>query len=470
MSTPLQGGNDGAKQRRIQPVAPTLVARLRAFAAKKQTRVYAESVVLTLVLPLVGRVVQPEDPLFLRNRFSWIVVPPLLIALRHGFGPGVTSALILVAMVVLRASHATLAVLPTELLYGVVLVTMIVGQVAAAMTRKFDKLETDHQHLRAQFDGFSRSYMLLELSHERLEQRAVSGLSSLRAALSALFAAEDKGGSAPAEIAERTLAVMASYGRLQAAGIHLFDEHGVLAAAPLAAVGPARPLAEGDPLVLAALESGEVVHSPGRAGELGTATELLAAIPLIDSRQRRLAVVAVRSLPFVALEASNLRLLFVVAGYAAEALRPDRAGAGEAGAREDERARFRARLERAIADARDVRMPSILMVFGCPKAERGTEVLEKLIAKDLRSTDFPLLLRAARSGDPLLFIVMPLTDRDGTLAFRARIDRLSRERHGADLASLGVVARSWLLRGASADALLAEIRTLEADGLVAAPR
>ncbi|MCL2723545.1 MAG: GAF domain-containing protein [Polyangiaceae bacterium] len=447
-------GPASAVRRRIEDTPPRVGTRTRtrALLKKQKLRAYAEAIVITLLMPAIGMVVERKDPLFLSHGFSWLAVPPVLVALRHGFGAGVTSAILLLSLVAFTRT------LPAELAYGVMLLTMIVGQVSASIRRKSNKLETDYRHLRTQFDGFSRSYMLLELSHERLEQRAAARLTSLRGALHALIDAKATREDDLAAGFTKMLGIMASYGRVQAACVHLVDGEGRLESSPIASIGAMRPFPKDDVLVKEALDSGEVVHA-AKYHELSASTTLLAAIPLLDVSQKRIGVVAIQSLPFVAFEASNLRLLYVIAGYTVVSMRSVAGAAGEDARETDRWSQFVERLERAGIDARDNHLPSVLAAFSCKKGSRGTIVLEDLIARDLRTTDWPIM-RRDRSDNPVVLVVMPLTDADGAFTFRARIDRLSRERNGADMASLGVSFRIWLLKGAKSNTILAEVEAL----------
>ncbi len=446
--------SDPAQRRRIKPRAPTFSERARAFFVSRRTRVYIESFVISVLAPIVGWLVQPEDPLFLHNRFSWLAVPPVLVALRHGFAPGVTSALLLVAAVFAARRHEPAGGAGVELLFGMVLLAMLVGQVAASTARRFAKVESEYAHLRSQFEGFSRSYALLELSHERLEQRVEQGVTPLRAALSSLESGSKDPEQAPslAAAAENMLSVMAMYGRVQAAGVYALGPSGEMAGEPVATLGAPAPVAPSDALVVAALGAGKIAYASGRTPDPDNTT-LLVAIPLVDARGTRLGVVAISALPFVALEASNLRLLLVVAGHVADAVSPSLWKERTLG---DEWERLAGHLQRACANARAGRLPGAAMAFWCKKGERGTAALDSLLGGDLRTTDYSIPRRDA-DGNPMVFIVMPLTDEDGALAFLARIDRLCRERLGAGLQACGVRSRTWLVTpGSDAEAILQE--------------
>jgi hypothetical protein len=389
------------------------------------------------------------DPLFLKNRFSWLIVPPVLIALRHGFGPGTTSALLLVAAVVFRnQSHPDGSGLPTELLFGMVVLAMVVGEIAASMTRRQTAIEAENDHMRTQFEGFARSYALLELSHERMEQRSEATVTPLRGALTSLAACtKDTGDAAPtlAGLAQNTLLIMQAYGNVLSAAVYAVGPSGKIEGKELAKLGKPEPVLATDRLVEAALETGAVTYAgPGiNADE----TPLLVAVPIVDAKGTRLGVVAIHAIPLFSLESLNLRLLHVVAGYVGDLVSPSR---WEEGGAKDEWARLQRHLERACVEANAGRLPGVTMAFWCKKGDRGTAVLESLLGKDLRVTDFAILQRDAE-GNPTLFAVMPLTDEQGSLAFLARLDGLCRQRLGAGLAALGLQSRTWIL-GADSNA------------------
>ena len=453
----------GASLRRIKAPPPTLDSQLRAFLRSPESRRYAESLGMTALAPVVGWLVQPIDPLFLKNRFSWLIVPPVLIALRHGFGPGTTSALLLVAAVVFRnQSRPDGSGLPTELLFGMVGLAMIVGEIAASMTRRLAAMEAENAHLRTQFEGFSRSYALLELSHERMEQRSEATITPLRGALTSLAACtKDTGDAAPtlAALAPNTLLIMQAYGNVLSAAIYAVGSGGKIEGDPLATLGKPAPVLATDRLVAAALDTAAVTYAaPGiNADE----TPLLVAVPIIDAKGTRLGVVAIHAIPLFSLESLNLRLLHVVAGYVGDLVSPSR---WEDSGAKDDWARLQRHLDRACVEASAGRLPGVAMAFWCKKGDRGTSVLEGLLAKDLRVTDFAILQRDS-DGNPMIFAVMPLTDEQGSLAFLARLEGLCRQRLGAGVAALGIQSRTWIL-GAESNpkALVAEFKDCLAPG------
>ena len=87
-----------------------------------------ETVLITAALPIFGLWLRPTDPFFLHADFPWLVLAPLLPALRYGFVYGFGSALGLVLLIALgwRAHWLSTAYFPGDFVLGL----LVVGAIA----------------------------------------------------------------------------------------------------------------------------------------------------------------------------------------------------------------------------------------------------------------------------------------------------------------------------------------------------
>jgi len=57
--------------------------------------VWLETFGVTLVIPVIGAVLNREDPFFVHAEFPWVWFGPLLVALRYGIAPALGSVALL---------------------------------------------------------------------------------------------------------------------------------------------------------------------------------------------------------------------------------------------------------------------------------------------------------------------------------------------------------------------------------------
>jgi polysaccharide biosynthesis protein PelD len=369
-----------------------------------------ETLALTAVVLAASFFTQQQDPFRLEGGFPWAVLAPLLAGLRYGFVYAFVSALLILAMlgVAINQQWQAASGFPLAWAIGVVLVGMVAGEFRDSWGRRLHRLEGAYQYRAERLEEFTRSYQLLRLSHDRLEQTVANSGFSLREGIMRLQSElETIEGLTQASFA-RLLEFVAEYAALTQACIVGITGDRVDSAKVLAAVGDHFPIDDSDPVVRAALESGELAAVnlvKERAADQNT---LLAAIPLADSTGDIHAILLVRSMPFFAFNEDNLKLIDVLTAHGVDHLR--------FGAATSSAARFIAAFERVRQDhARfglDATLLRIRSVTG-EKAELG-RVYEKLHSA-VRGIDVMCMGRdrkgdKADKGEAVIWILLPLTD------------------------------------------------------------
>jgi len=419
----------------------------------------AETLAITAVVPVLGHALRPDDPFSVRGVFFWPLFAPVLVSLRYGAGAGATSTLAIALMLIVdwkRHDHA-LGQLPLPALVGVFALVLICGQFAEIWDRSVRRLESALEKTTSELSELSREQFLLELSHDRIEaSRAGDCGPSLRASLSAIR--EIACGDGPldkARVADHVMRILTTACLVDVAALH--EVHGGrLVGGPLARIGQPDPLpAGGDDMVAAALRSGQLACSPQMetAGE-SPKTKLILAAPLTDSSGLVRAVLCVQSMPFIALDTANLRLLAVVCGHAADLLAAKEGGSDHRRARRDE---FGARIERAARDVEHGLPATVVCLLLRPEGPLR-DIAEQLLREVLRATDHVFL--EADEQRALIAVLLAGTDGRGAAAFERRVRELAARKLGTPVPRLGnslLIHR--LARGDTGQSVLGRLRT-----------
>jgi len=379
-----------------------------------------ETLALTAVVLAASFFTQQQDPFRLEGGFPWAVLAPLLAGLRYGFVYAFVSALLILAMlgVAINQQWQAASGFPLAWAIGVVLVGMVAGEFRDSWGRRLHRLEGAYQYRAERLEEFTRSYQLLRLSHDRLEQTVANSGLSLREGIMRLQSElETIDGLTQASFA-KLLEFVAEYAALTQACIVGLTGDRVDSTKVLAAVGDHFPIDDGDPVVRAALESGELAAVNLVKERVADQNTLLAAIPLADSTGDIHAILLVRAMPFFAFNEDNLKLIDVLSAHGVDHLR--------FGTATSSAARFIASFERVRQDhARfglDATLLRIRLVPG-QKAELG-RVYEKLHAA-VRGIDVMCMGRDSKGdkadkGEAVIWILLPLTDIAGARAWMQR--------------------------------------------------
>lgn len=163
-------------------------------------------------------------------------------------------------------------------------------------------------------------------------------------------------------------------------------------------------------------------------------TDLLMAIPLIDSRQTLLGVVAVKAMPFFNFQPRTLRLLAILAGHMADMIQEQLQTPGPGS---EEWRQFYFQLLRACRDNRQYGLPASLIKLTFDSRQQ-LALVEERMRRLRRGLD---VITELPSDDPIgLAILLPLTDELGQAAYLQRLDDAVREHTGQPLAQLAEVS------------------------------
>lgn len=380
---------------------------------------------------------RPDDPFYLTGNFPWPVLGPLLVGLRYGFFMALISALLIIAALGfhLRLGYEVTREFPYVWTVGVLGISLLAGEFRDYWGRQRQKLEASNDYRGSRLEEFTRNYYLLKVSHDRLEQQLAGSSNSLREALRRLYAQIGQAGEAGMnhETAALMLQLLVRYGQLQIAAIYAITD-GKPEAEPLATVGRFRSVSRKDPLLLHALTERKLVSVQTefrqRVGDLDT--DLLAAIPLIDSEDRFIGLCIIEAMPFFSFESRSLRLLAILSGHMADIVH-EQAEVATGGS--PEWRSFRRHLARVGRDAEAFDLPAAMV--GLQLAEnRNGQLIADHIQRIRRGLD--VVAEHYAGGQRYIVVLMPLTDELGLAGYLQRLDDGLREQlglHASELAT-----------------------------------
>lgn len=401
---------------------------------------WLESITITLLFIGFGWWVRPEDPFYVAGDFPWPLVAPLLVGLRYGFFLALVSSLILIGAMGIdfRTNNHHGGSFPYIWCLGLLAVGLLAGEFRDYWQEKLQKLEAVNRYRAFRLGEFTRSFHLLKVSHDRLEQQLAGSSNSLREGLRRLYReiALSPASGLNAESAELMLSLLARYGQLQIAAIYPVTNQRV-GTTPLATHGKFIADDPADPLLTHALNQRTLVSVQTefirRRDELDT--RLLAAIPMTDSSGTVMAICAVEAMPFFCFQNRTLRLLAILAGHMADMILEQQTVPGI----QDQNWRhLRFQLARAGSDARQFGIPGALVgvAFTDPAPAR-------LVAERMHRMRRGLDVVAEDLGETAqkIVILMPLTDELGLEGYLQRLDEAIREVSGDSLSHIASVGK-----------------------------
>jgi len=390
--------------------------------------------------PLIGRLLFPDDPLGLDSGFPWAALGPIVVAARYGVGAGLVCALLAIATFALplavytarTADVATLAI-------GTLLLSVIVGDSAGAWRRRGLRAEAENDYLSHRLEEFSNDYHVLKVSHGQLEEFVAGQRKSLRGALLELRPAFAGGAGEAGGLGDGSelMAVFAQFCSVQVAGLYAMKSDALVDPVPLAVHGDMGELPVFDPLLRLALTERRLASvRPEAAAAEQNASTLLAAVPIVDSRDRLHGVLAVRDMHFMAFQQTNLNLLALLAGYVGDMIARG-GGLGDAPAE-----RFVAELDTVVRFARSHAVRSALLRLRFVPHERRDEITT-FVANGIRGLDASWIVPAREGGSAFATVVLllPLVGERGADAWMRRTARAVRERFDVELTDLLVSSR-----------------------------
>ncbi|MBP8053284.1 MAG: sugar ABC transporter, partial [Burkholderiaceae bacterium] len=265
----------------------------------------------------------PEDPLLLKAAFPWLWFAPALVALRYGVLAGLLAGMVLLINWLLANAWNVAAITATEFprdyFFGGGLLVLLAGEFSDVWRDRIARMDETNLYVTERLSRLTKRHLLLNISHDRMEQEMLARPGSLRDALASLrnvVMTADKTHS-PLPGLPELLNLLAQYINIEAASVYQVEEKNgrILLGTALQTMGAPHPLEPHDELFELMVETRSMAHVAGSDVSLERQSQQLIVAPLIASNSQILGVLAVTKLPFYSLNVESLQMMAVTLGY-----------------------------------------------------------------------------------------------------------------------------------------------------------
>ncbi|MDD2735584.1 MAG: PelD GGDEF domain-containing protein [Desulfuromonadaceae bacterium] len=406
---------------------------------------WLETVALTLLTPLAGYLLNRADPFFVQAAFPWLWFGPLLVALRYGVAPALSSVSLLV-LLWFAASYSGLinALFPLHFMLGGTLLTLIAGQFSSVWATKLRRSELLSGHASERFEQLSRAYFVVRHSHDQLEQNLIMRPVTLRQAIVELRDLLTGGdGAISHELAQELLILLTHYCSLSSAAIYAMH-NGVPDAMPLAQCGQGAPLRENDLLLRSAIESRHTAYQAANRLNDEDQSCYLVAAPIRTSSGCLLGVLLVTDMPFMALHRESLQILAVLLAYAADNVEAAGIARILITVYSDCPAVFGTELVKMTRLKRELDISSTLVVINLSPGPRRDELC-LLLERQLRGLDHSW--RRDIGWSVQFVTLMPFAGTASAEGYQTRLDTMLKKQFQMSLQSPGISCKHTLVSG-----------------------
>lgn len=377
---------------------------------------WTETLFLTALCIVLPWWAHPNNPFFINEGFPWPALGPIIVALRYGFAHGFTSSLLLLAVIGAGVEKLwwPAKAFPFTYAVGIITVAMLCGEFRDIWQRRLNRLQGANDYRSERLEEFTRSFHLLRISHDQLEQSLASNGLSLREALTRLKMDIEQVSVFSNEHGERVLALLAEYGSLQAAAIYPVDANGDMNVAALAQLGEMPEVSSGDAMIKRCLREGLTIAVGMDAASIAQAqrSPLLACIPFIDCQGHIHAILAIHAMPFFALKQASLRVLAIMVAHCADQFAQH---AGLDGERD-----FVREMARVLRDREKFDVPSTLILVNAADDLEHRRVLDGW-RRQLRALD--LWREKTIDGERRIALLLPMTNEAGARIWLTRLNK-----------------------------------------------
>lgn len=377
-----------------------------------------ETVLLIAAAVGVGLWLRPQDPMTLSAEFLWILLVPAVVAMRYGGLIGLWAMLCLIGTWFAFSNMGIYGpdTFPEGAMLGGFVLTLVAGEFSDLWRLRVVRADSAASYSLERLKNLTQRFVLLRLSHDRLEENLLTKPYTVRDALFRLrtLTLEETGRNGlPA--GDDLLGILAEYCQLQRAALYPCQE-GVINPVPAATLGENKPLEEDNALLEYAMEKGMLAHVQ-HDKEDSYHGIYLAAAPISNSAGHVIGVLVVERMPFLSVNYENLQLLSVLLNFYADVVYAGQASQSMLARWPDlpfQMARELVALNRLRGEGK---VETSLALFVADDSEQAGLILDSL-ARGLRSLDLAWWVK-----DRTLMIMMPMTGVSGLEGFLLRTEQ-----------------------------------------------
>ncbi|MSN24816.1 MAG: hypothetical protein GJV46_03000 [Geobacter sp.] len=404
---------------------------------------WLETVVITLLVPAIGALLDSSDPFFMGAQFPWLWFGPLLVALRYGISKALSSVSLLVLLwLVLSWSGLVKEFFPLNFMLGGTLMALVAGQFSSVWSTRLRRSDQLSRHATERFEQLSRAYFVVRLSHDRLEQNLISRPVTLRQAMNEMRTLMAKtGGELSAATTGELMSILVNYCSLTSAALYPVKS-GKLLPEPLAKCGQDTPCLPDDLLLRSAMESGHTAYQSADRLREDQHSRYLVAAPMITCSGKLLGVLLVTDMPFMALNRETLQILGVLLAYAADHTEAADSAGQLFKVYPDCPTVFGAELFKMVRLRRDLDIHSSLLVLNIAPTPQLEEIC-LMLERQLRGLDHGW--RRDLGWTVQFAVLMPFSGPAATEGFVLRLETALQRQFSQDLKSAGITSKSLFL-------------------------
>jgi hypothetical protein len=427
-----------------------LAGQLIAVEASDLSK-WLETLLIPLLMMAACWAMNAGDPLLLKASFPWLWFAPLLVALRYGVLPGLISGILILIewwVCSVLGIYGT-SDFPREFFFAGALMILLAGEFSDVWRDRLERLDETNLYLVERLSGLTRRHLLLNLSHDRLEQEMLARPGSLRDALVRLRGAvmdvdaqssQAQSEAAALPAAESLLQLLAQYVNIETAALYLAREQAgqIELGRKVAELGEAGALEAGDELLLMAAKTRNLAHVASTELTLERNTRHLVVAPLLTSDDRVVGVLAIDRLPFFSLNVENLQMMSVILAYYADCVTAAPVSNEISRRLPDIPSIYAEEFGRLMYMQRNFNIVSHLVVLtfrGARQLEMPSELLRIKRGLDL-------YWETRVDGHPAIAVLMPFASASAKEGFLERINDWLKSRFGANFQTLEVDVRS----------------------------
>jgi hypothetical protein len=406
---------------------------------------FIEAILITILFLFLARIFWPEDPFTLHGPIPWLILAPIFCALFYGAIYGLSSLLLVLAVFLLQPGMEINQFIQREYILGLIILTCLVAVFSSYWQARIRHVEDLNYYVRDHLENLSRSYYLLQISHERIEQAYLVKPLSLRDAFVKIREAIFKNNSEiNANHGQMLLEVFSLYSGINSAAFCLYDSHEIR---PLAFLGEQFLIPNNDPLIKEVIEKKVSTYFAVNQLDENETSHFAAAIPMLDNENTLIGLIILKDVPFWALTHDNMEVLSVFAAYFALQWTTVQKVADLMKVFPSCPPEFLKELQTLISLSKNQVVPSALAAVVIPAGSQQDNIVFTL-TEQKRSLDFMWILDGDKSKT--VITLLPLTSTEGIAGHKKRIAALLRGDFGEEINKNGYYFRSKLLNNLDA--------------------
>ncbi|KTD25902.1 PelD GGDEF domain-containing protein [Legionella maceachernii] len=277
---------------------------------------WGEAIGITLLLLGLCYLTNPHNPLFVRGIFPWPWIASVIVVFQYGFGPSLLSAGIIAIFAVSQRNAGAISLTDFQLylLSGVTLI-LICTLFSSSWVRRMLNADVLQAYSEERLKSLSRSYYMLRLSSDYLEQNIISKPMTLRLAFRELQKLNLNADTLLSpDVTYSFLQLISQFCQVNIGGIFLYQNE-QLNPEPFVEIGLVGRLVLSDPLVKRCIESETISFVSINQIEEASDCIYLVAAPLITRENKHLGILIIKEMPFWNLNEEMLRILSILTYY-----------------------------------------------------------------------------------------------------------------------------------------------------------